>query len=101
MKTSVILPLAFWAASGALAWKDRWERECKWYGTAPFCGESAHSVNDKNQGTGEQLIVTTEEMNRVQACYKVGWPSELQDNPCLDDYGSGCITGYKRLWCKI
>ena len=95
----MLLPLALWAIPSVLAdFKSKNGRDCKWFGTAPFCGSTSHAIGDKD---GEwELIDTTENQTRKAACYAFGFPSEDTPNPCLDDYGEGCIIGYKRLWCK-
>lgn len=99
MKVSLLFPLALWAIPSALAnFEAKDGRDCAWFGTAPICGSTSHSVGDVDEEW--KLIDTTEEKTRAAACYKMGFPSEIEPNPCLDDYGEGCITGYKRLWCR-
>jgi hypothetical protein len=99
MKASQILPLTLWVIPGALAnFPAAGGRDCEWFGGSIICGSSGASVGDRD-AEGRQLVVTTEDQTRLAACYAVGYPSGLRDNPCLDQYGAGCLTGYKRLWC--
>lgn len=95
----MLLPLALCAIPGALAeFESKSGRSCTWFGTSPLCGETEHAIDDVVDGW--LLLDTTENYSRAAACYSQGYPSEREPNPCLDDYGEGCVTGYKRLWCQ-
>lgn len=98
MNISQLLPLTLYALPGALASFRHSNMDCDWWGTAPFCSSSGSSVGDKDDDNRE-LVITTEDLTRAAACYQIGFQSNF-NNACLDAYGQGCITGYKRLWCK-
>ncbi|PVH82324.1 hypothetical protein DL98DRAFT_530418 [Cadophora sp. DSE1049] len=67
---------------------------CKWYGTAPACGDSNFSVGDWDGN--EQLKATTQRYSPRELLY---YGDINQD--CYDDYGNTCFgSSYKRLWCK-
>lgn len=90
--------LIFTAAftSGALSKCTYEGSECEWFGSAPFCGSTDANIGDKDN-EGRTLEDWTKEVNIHNLC-DPGWGT-LYGN-CCDDYGSGCWSGYKRLWCR-
>ncbi|CZT51809.1 uncharacterized protein RSE6_13009 [Rhynchosporium secalis] len=69
------------------------EGYCRWYGRAPSCGTSHFSWGEYDGD--EKLIATTEYHNRHQLLYA----KDINED-CFDKYGTGCWSGYKRLWYK-
>jgi hypothetical protein len=67
---------------------------CEWFGSAPFCGSSGANYGDKDSD-GRTYIASTKDATRSQ----IRDSGEISSS-CFEDYGGGCITGYKRLWCK-
>ncbi|KAE8154878.1 hypothetical protein BDV25DRAFT_135520 [Aspergillus avenaceus] len=71
-------------------------KNCEWFGTAPTCGWTNRNIGDQvNEWT---LVDWTKDKTKNTFCF-------AEDNgnawgTCCDDYGSECIGGYKRLWCK-
>jgi hypothetical protein len=73
---------------------------CEWYGSWPNCGDTSANIGDVDEPTGTKLVTWTKDEDRNPLCRLA---SEDPLNPgsfCCSDYGAGCITGYKRLWCK-
>jgi hypothetical protein len=74
-------------------------RACKWYGTPLGCGVTSSQIG--NTVDGETLISWTKELSLNTLCngtpdrHPTDWPGV----DCCSDYGAGCLTGYKRLWC--
>lgn len=94
MKASQILPLAMVLVPGVIANFQWHERDCEWFGSSPGCGGTGSSIGDFDD-EGRELIMTTQHQDAADACERlVGYYSE-----CREDYGNGCWTGYKRLWC--
>ncbi|KAL2075007.1 hypothetical protein VTL71DRAFT_8787 [Oculimacula yallundae] len=66
---------------------------CQWYGEAPSCGSSNFSWGDYDGD--EKLVATTKWHNIHQLLH-----TKDINKACYDEYGGGCVWGYKRLWCK-
>ncbi|KAH8895437.1 hypothetical protein GQ53DRAFT_50745 [Thozetella sp. PMI_491] len=62
---------------------------CEWYS----CKTTDAWIGDKD---GDLTLAAWTKWNSAENAYKAGEISKQ----CYDDYGWGCITGYKRLWCK-
>ncbi|KAH9212798.1 hypothetical protein DL95DRAFT_463628 [Leptodontidium sp. 2 PMI_412] len=67
-------------------------RHCEWYGEPWDCGSTSKSIGDWDD-EGQQLVAWTKYVARSRL-----WGTISDD--CYYDYGEGCPTGYKRLWCK-
>lgn len=82
-------------ASGALS-KCTWQgNQCEWFGTALSCDSTDAQLGDTKDGW--TLEDWTKELSIAKIC-DPGYGTLYGD--CCDDYGAGCWTGYKRLWCK-
>ena len=86
-------------ARGALADCTFRRSKCQWVGTAPFCGHHADhgghlGIDPPHQGW---LTATDTEDESISELYdRKG--SDFKD--CYNDYGKGCFTGYKALYCE-
>ncbi|RMJ17167.1 hypothetical protein BHE90_001913 [Fusarium euwallaceae] len=85
-------------ARGALAGCTFHNRKCEWVGTAPFCGHHADhgghlGIDPPHQGW---LTATDTEDENIDELYERKG-SEFKE--CYNDYGKGCWTGYKALYC--
>ena len=67
-------------------------KDCYWSGRGPFCG-STNSEGD-DDGTGYKVVVTTQRYGSQQLL-----DYGLISGDCYDDYGEGCASGYKSLFC--
>ncbi|PWY61430.1 hypothetical protein BO83DRAFT_394523 [Aspergillus eucalypticola CBS 122712] len=68
------------------------EKDCNWEGTAPFCGASDHPVGYTDNGW--TLVATTKYEDHL--ALELTGKISLE---CYEIYGSGCVTGWKNLWC--
>lgn len=111
MKVSQLLSVALWAIPGAVATLEWNGNQCQWYGNAPNCGAAGDDPDELDTRLGRKtLVITTEHQDKRAACDKLGFkPAYVRfgfttvrgDNRCEDEYGSGCLFGYKRLWCNL
>ncbi|KGQ07693.1 hypothetical protein BBAD15_g6977 [Beauveria bassiana D1-5] len=69
--------------------------ECEWFGTSTECGGTNSWIGDWDE-EGRQLSYWTRRMS-IGSLY-AKYPALGED--CYNDYGLGCVGGYKRLWCK-
>ncbi|KAM3457768.1 hypothetical protein MY3296_000841 [Beauveria thailandica] len=69
--------------------------ECEWLGTSTECGGTDSWIGDWDED-GRQLSYWTRRMS-IESLY-AKYPALGED--CYNDYGLGCVGGYKRLWCK-
>ncbi|POR36399.1 Uncharacterized protein TPAR_03405 [Tolypocladium paradoxum] len=84
-------------ASGVLSTCERHGQKCDWEGTSPICGSTTHLIGDKD-ASGRTLVTWTKYENIGSLC---GGGENVNPGPnCCREYGAGCVTGYKRLWCK-
>ncbi|RAH42549.1 uncharacterized protein BO95DRAFT_445948 [Aspergillus brunneoviolaceus CBS 621.78] len=65
--------------------------ECKWWGSSPFCGSSRSAPGDTDSD-GWLFVASTRTKNWDVLCREIS-------ESCCRDYGDGCLSGYKRLWC--
>ncbi|RAK81423.1 uncharacterized protein BO72DRAFT_524376 [Aspergillus fijiensis CBS 313.89] len=65
--------------------------ECKWWGSSPFCGSSKSAPGDTDSD-GWLFVASTRTKNWDVLCREIS-------ESCCRDYGDGCLSGYKRLWC--
>ncbi|KAE8154877.1 hypothetical protein BDV25DRAFT_135519 [Aspergillus avenaceus] len=77
--------------TAANAWRD-----CEWFGTAPSCGWTNNEIGDTVDGW--TLADWTKDKSSTAFCYKE--QNQGSYGNCCGEYGSGCLSGYKRLWCK-
>lgn len=75
---------------------------CKWYGHAWFCGDTEHNLGDVVKPADDyaryKLVAWTKDESIRQIRESINppnWPGF-----CAGEYGKGCWTGYKRLWCR-
>ncbi|CAO3635329.1 unnamed protein product [Cunninghamella echinulata] len=74
--------------------------DCEWFGTSPSCGSSGSSLGDIDS-EDRKYVASTRCQTRLAACYAAaGHSSGRSYDDCVNAYGSGCWSGYKRLWCK-
>ncbi|KAI9300526.1 hypothetical protein BJ944DRAFT_253035 [Cunninghamella echinulata] len=71
---------------------------CEWWGTAPSCGTSSSSIGDMDS-EGRKFVASTKCQSAREVCWKMSHGGS-EYGPCMEDYGRGCWSGYKRLWCK-
>ncbi|KAH7111918.1 hypothetical protein B0J13DRAFT_569807 [Dactylonectria estremocensis] len=91
MRLINIVAFAVAFSPGALAkCKGPWGQVCEWHGSAPFCGSSSASFGDVDSD-GLTLVASSEKDDLL---------NDLGGYDCTRDYGYGCWTGYKRLWCE-
>ncbi|KAM3550002.1 hypothetical protein MY1884_008468 [Beauveria asiatica] len=69
--------------------------ECEWFGTSTECGGTNRWIGDWDE-EGRQLSYWTRRMS-IGSLY-AKYPALGED--CYNDYGLGCVGGYKHLWCK-
>ncbi|KAM3483196.1 hypothetical protein MY8738_003391 [Beauveria namnaoensis] len=69
--------------------------ECEWFGTSTECGGTNSWIGDWDED-GRQLSYWTRRLS-IGSLY-AKYPALGED--CYNDYGLGCVGGYKRLWCK-
>ena len=81
--------------SGALAGCTYNGRKCFWDGSSPGCGSTSFKIGEWGHA-GDELVATTEFENASEMCLRISPFS----SSCCEEYGNGCWTGYKRLWCK-
>ncbi|GKZ32621.1 hypothetical protein AbraIFM66950_002139 [Aspergillus brasiliensis] len=90
--TSFFLAVGIATAADEKTCSNGLAQGCNWEGTAPFCDASDHPVGYKDNGW--TLVATTK--------YEDHTALEIQDKislECFEIYGSGCVTGWKNLWC--
>lgn len=77
-------------------------RECRWFGSSPGCGSSSSNYGEVDS-EGRQYVLSTRDDNIGHICQDndVERPDDVEyiGASCCDDYGVGCFSGYKRLWC--
>lgn len=66
---------------------------CDWKGSSPLCGSTDYAVNDKD-ARGDIMRASTAYYS-ARGLYDRG----MITKDCYNDYGAGCVEGYKRLWC--
>ncbi|KAE8154879.1 hypothetical protein BDV25DRAFT_135521 [Aspergillus avenaceus] len=71
------------------------KKNCEWFGTAPACGYTNNEIGDKVDGW--TLVDWTKDKTSNAYCYN---EKHVLYGTCCGEYGSGCLSGYKRLWCK-
>lgn len=92
--TFAVLSLITHVSATCTLWRDSsLRRECEWYGTSPSCGTSSYSINERDE-QGLILKATTE----WDSAYTLRESGDISCD-CWEDYGAGCLSGYKRLWC--
>lgn len=69
--------------------------DCHWEGTAPSCGTVDHAIGYYDPA-GRTLVDWTRESSLEAFCAQ----EKNGKGNCCADYGHGCMSGYKRLWCK-
>ncbi|EFY93964.1 hypothetical protein X797_010739 [Metarhizium robertsii] len=69
--------------------------ECEWFGKSTECGGTEHKIGDWDE-EGRQLTYWTRRLS-IGALFEK-YPGLGQE--CYNDYGLGCVGGYKRLWCR-
>lgn len=70
-------------------------RKCFWDGSSPGCGSTSFKIGEWGNN-GDQLVASTEFQDRGEMCRRI----ERYSSSCCEEYGNGCWSGYKRLWCK-
>ncbi|KAJ5089725.1 hypothetical protein N7532_008409 [Penicillium argentinense] len=70
-------------------------RDCHWEGTAPDCGTINHDIGYVDPA-GRTLVGWTRGIALESFCDR----EKAGGGNCCGDYGHGCQSGYKRLWCK-
>ncbi|KAI9240544.1 MAG: hypothetical protein BYD32DRAFT_408101 [Podila humilis] len=72
--------------------------DCAWFGSSPFCGSSDKKLSDSDEDG--QLVAWTNGVTIDGLC-KTGYGYQpVMSGGCCDNYGLGCGSGYKRLFCK-
>ncbi|KAK4226015.1 hypothetical protein QBC38DRAFT_500757 [Podospora fimiseda] len=74
-------------------------RACQWAGTAPFCGQHkdrADSVCIDSPDPSYICFTGTQDESAKELRQRLG--SKFEN--CYQDYGKGCFSGYKELYCK-
>ncbi|KAE8162395.1 hypothetical protein BDV40DRAFT_300422 [Aspergillus tamarii] len=92
MKIQLIAMTLF--ASGAFSYCHYNGRKCFWDGSSPSCGSTSYKIGQTGE-KGDQLVATTEFENHSAMCRRM----ERYSSSCCEEYGNGCWSGYKRLWC--
>ena len=75
--------------------------ECYWQGDAPGCGSTDQTPYPygKVQSDGKILAISTKDTTIGSLCNDS--PGEVvMSGDCCSNYGAGCWSGYKRLWCR-
>lgn len=100
-----LLAIAAAIVPGAVADCRRNGKHCQWFGSSPACGSSSSKFGDIDR-EGRKYIASTKEFNYGQICNESPdqrpdgeFDGEYPGQACCDDYGAGCVSGYKRLWC--
>lgn len=70
-------------------------QDCTWEGTAPNCGTIDHDIGYLDP-SGRTLVDWTRGSSLEAFCAA----EKRNGGNCCGDYGHGCVSGYKRLWCK-
>ncbi|KAJ5984251.1 hypothetical protein N7481_006350 [Penicillium waksmanii] len=70
-------------------------KDCKWEGSAPSCGSVDHDIGYLDPA-GRTLVDWTHESSLEAFCAA----EKRNGGNCCAAYGKGCVSGYKRLWCK-
>ncbi|RDA91424.1 hypothetical protein CP533_6265 [Ophiocordyceps camponoti-saundersi (nom. inval.)] len=75
------------------------DRVCQWYGSSLSCGGSEFSQMEWNRyhDYQRQLVLSTEYASISTICKRKGLANPGKE--CCKMYGTGCLLGYKRLWC--
>ena len=81
-------------ASSALSICNYDGRSCFWDGSAPSCGSTSYKLRQTGE-KGDELVATTEFESAGAMCERIKGHS----TSCCEEYGGGCWSGYKRLWC--
>jgi hypothetical protein len=78
---------------------------CTWYGDGPICGSSVDDSHnsteydrfDYNPVLGYMMAKSKGDNAGAQFCAqeRTSWTGT-----CCGCFGTGCVTGYKRLWCR-
>lgn len=112
---TAVLVLSSTLLSSVLASCKIADRHCKWYGESPICGETEYGLTDWDgdeqcmldplQKDSFVLVKISSNHTIVVEWTRYEDARELQGKnwismSCLEDYGLGCATGYKRLWCS-
>lgn len=72
---------------------DYIEDSCEWFGSATDCGKTSRELGDFDDD-GLELVEWTKE----QSASDLRFLNRISTS-CYNDYGNGCWSGYKRLWC--
>lgn len=74
---------------------SRDQTQCTWFGESPICGMMSRSVTI-GEWDGDHTLVAWTKLSSALDLRNQGIISQS----CFLQYGSTCLTGYKRLWCK-
>lgn len=80
---------------------------CVWLGESPSCGRieddirniTAFNLHDQDPTLGYLMSWSVGDNLGQQICQLERAVYPYIGN-CCGDFGKGCVTGYKRLWCK-
>ncbi|KAI9155700.1 hypothetical protein HJFPF1_08289 [Paramyrothecium foliicola] len=96
MRFIAVVAVAASLVPEAIAYCVRDGRNCEWFGSSPFCGSTSSPIGGTDSD-GRTLVTWTKEKDIGSLCGS--GPSENPGPDCCGDYGKGCLSGYKRLWC--